>query len=78
VSVATPANGDIVVERLTHAGGVTYVVRRVPGVPQFSYGSRPAALSFASAFALRHRVGIWEQQGQVFTRLLPAARGGRR
>ena len=75
-SSPAPADGDIVVEQQAADGGAT--VRRFPGAPQFSCSSRAAALSFASGFAERQRVGMWEKRGDVFTPISPVVHGRER
>lgn len=64
-----PREGDVVLRKESDAAGPRYSLWQVPGAPQLSCSSRDRALTCATAFARKHRVDIWEQHQQTFTRL---------
>jgi hypothetical protein len=71
VNNQTPRSGDVILKREVSDAGSSYTVRQVPGGPQVSCNSRQSAVTFASRFAQRHRVEMWEEQDGAYTRLTP-------
>jgi hypothetical protein len=74
----TPRSGDVILKAETSDDGSRYNVRQIPGGPQVSCNSRQSAVTFASRFAQRYRVGMWEEQDGAYTRLRPTAHAGGR
>jgi hypothetical protein len=78
VNNQTPRPGDVILKPEVSDVGPNYTVRQVPGGPQVSCNSRQSAVTFASRFAHRHRVEMWEEQDGLYTRLTPTtSKGGR-
>lgn len=65
----TPQSGDVVLKRGLSNAGSSYTVRQIPGAPQVLCNSRQSAVTFATGFAERHRVAMWEELDGVYTRL---------
>jgi hypothetical protein len=70
----TPPTGDVVLKREVRSAGSNYSVRQVPGGAQVLCNSRERALTFATVFARRHHVTLWEEQDGAYTQLAPASR----
>jgi hypothetical protein len=67
-----PGAGDVVLKHEASGSGSNYSVRQVPGATQVLYNSRERAFTFATTFAERHHVTIWEEQDGAYTHLTPA------
>jgi hypothetical protein len=65
---ASPQNGDVVVAREV-GPRVHYTVRQIPGIVQFSSGTRDAALELARKFARRYKVDVWHSERGKYRRL---------
>jgi hypothetical protein len=73
-----PRAGDVVLKHEASSSGSNYSVRQVPGATQVLCTSRERAFTFATTFAERHHVTIWEEQDGAYMQLTPAAHEGGR
>ena len=69
---ALPRDGDIVVTRESRSR-VTFSVRQLPGVVQFSASSREEAVRLVTGFAMKIAVDVWYCEDGTY-RLLEAYR----
>ena len=73
-----PGAGDVVLKHEVSSAGSNYSVRQVPGATQVLCNSRERAVTFATVFAERHHVTIWEEQDGAYTQLTSATHEGGR
>jgi hypothetical protein len=66
-----PTAGDVILAREPVKSSPWYTVREFPGTAQILCASREGALKLAKPYAHRHRVGIWDDQAGIFTRIDP-------
>lgn len=67
--VPQPQAGDIVITRDPKFAS-RFSIRQIPGRPQVSWQKREAAITFSEAFAKKHLVDVWLNDGQVERRVV--------